>query len=121
MDPKRRSFVLWLIVFVLAILLSFFLVNNKIELPFHDRARDVVSFNGNNQALDAQGNVVNNWKNNNYADDAIKIVVVAAAIFSYWKFISTFISKFWIKSLIIVVSVPTMVVTAYFISLSIYW
>jgi len=121
MSPKLKSFAVWFVVFAISLSISFLLINNAIELPFHDKARDVVGFNSSDQAIDAQGNVINNWQTNNYLDDIIKGAVVLLAVFAYSKLLSIYISRMWVRSILGVIGIGLIVFGAYMLSFVLYW
>jgi hypothetical protein len=121
MTPKLKSLLFWLPLFMIFSVLSFLLINNAITLPFHNRAQDVVSFNQSDQAMDAQGHIVNNWQSNNYADDAVKAVVVVIAGFAYWRVLSTLIANHELKVIVFTVSVLIIFALSYVLSFILYW
>jgi len=121
MQLKLKTFLIWFLVFAISLSISFLLINNVIELPFHDKARDVIGFNSSDQAIDAQGNIINNWQSNNLLDDTIKGLVVLVALYAYWKLLSVYISKIWIRLLLGVIGIGIIIVGAYILSFALYW
>lgn len=121
MNPKTKSPHLWLIIFAASIIASFLLINNAIELPFHDPAADVVSFNESDQAIDEKGQVITNWHANNYTDDGVKAMLLLFTLFAYWKLLGVITSEMWAKIAVLVISIPIMVVGAYVLSFSLYY
>ena len=107
---KKQNFFTWLLITLISGALATLTIANSIELPFHDKARDVVSFgSGDNSdiAYDASGKVISNWHQNNPLDDIIKFALLVFAVFALWKFLSTFIKWWWLRILIIVIGIPT--------------
>ena len=102
---KHQKGILWLFLTLVLGFLAIGTVSNSLDLPVHDKARDVVSLNydsatGQDIATDIDGKVVCNWQANNLADDILKFLFVASAIFEFWKLLGIFISYAWLKMLI---------------------
>jgi hypothetical protein len=120
---KQKQLIIWLPVFLIALVLSFLTINNKLELPFHDKARDVVRFeyrDGQEIAVDDDGEEVKDWQANNYADDIIKGALVLLALVAYWKLVALVVHKLWLRILIVIVSVPAFIVSAFLLTFAFY-
>ncbi len=100
------------------------LVNNRYELPFHDRARDVVGFrteNGQDIAYDSNNNEVKNWQANNLLDDIIKAAVVLVAAFALWNILGTIIHNPWYRLPVLLLLSAGLVVGGSLLSFGLYF